>query len=322
MPGHRALKIAAAIVAIAAVSVAVVAARRHVPIPLGPVASPAPAGDSTFSFQTGGVTRTYDLHVPAGVPGGSPVPLLIQLHGGGGDASGMERLTGFDSIADREGFVVASPNGIDKSWNDGRQEKADGVDDVAFISELIDRVEAQAPIDPARVYVTGMSNGAIMSGRLACELSDRIAAVAQVAGTASVETAAACRPGRPVPILEIHGTADPLVPYGGGTVVPQIGGGRGQVVGVDDWAAFWVANDSIAPDPTTTAIGSDTTVRTWRGSTPQSDVVFFRVDGAGHTWPGGRQYLPRFIIGSTTGSFDASETIWQFLSAHRLALGA
>ena len=184
------------------------------------------------------------------------------------------------------------------------------------MNALIDQVSGQVGIDPDRVYVTGMSNGAIMSGRIACQMSDRIAAVAQVAGTVAVDIAPTCEPGRPVPILEIHGTDDPLVPYDGGTVAAMLGG-RGDVIGVDAWASFWVANDSAAEQPETT-LGTDTTIRTWKGATPASDVVFYRVDGAGHTWPDGMQYLPKLIIGPTTHTFDASEVIWAFLSAHRL----
>jgi polyhydroxybutyrate depolymerase len=232
----------------------------------------------------------------------------------------MDRLTHFFDVADREGFAVAAPDGVGHSWNDGRTETASSsrqADDIGFLRALIDRIASQASIDPSRIYVVGMSNGAIMTGRVACDMSDRIAAVAQVAGTASVTVAADCRPGRAVPVLEIHGTADPLVPYGGGTVA-EVLGGRGDVVSVDSWAQFWATNDSAAPDTSVRSIGTDTTVRTWHGSTAQSDVVFYRVDGAGHTWPSGPQYLPKAIIGATSDSFDASVTIWQFLSSHRL----
>ena len=312
-----------ALAATALIAVIAVAGCGRGPTALGSASpSPAPAGTTSYSFDHDGLTRTYNLHVPAGLDRTQPVPLLIELHGGGGDGAHMDKVAGFYSVADRGAFVVAAPNGIDKGWNDGRGDRgrdSSSADDVGFISEMMDRIEAQVDIDPARVYVTGMSNGAIMTGRLACELSDRIAAIGQVAGTAAVEIAAGCHPSRPVPVLEIHGTADPLVPYAGGSVVPQQGDGRGQVVGVDAWAAFWVANDAAGQGPATTSIGSDTTVRTWHGPTPRSDVVFYRVAGAGHTWPGGDQNLPQLIVGSTTRSFDATDTIWRFLSGHSLA---
>jgi polyhydroxybutyrate depolymerase len=320
----RVLAAALVVVLLAGLAVTGIAvARRLAPPPAGP-AGTTTAGTWSYWFDFDGTRRTYVLHVPAGLDAAVPVPLLIELHGGGGTGDRIDRLTGFYAIADREKFVVVAPSGTGRAWNDGRiagrAEKGGATreaDDVGFISALIDRIESQTSIDPQRVYVTGMSNGAIMSGRLACRLADRIAAVAQVAGTAAPEVARDCDPGRPVPIMEIHGTADPLVPYGGGTVATRLGG-RGDVVSVDDWAAGWVARNGDDATPQVTSVAADTTVRTWHGATPRSDVVFYRVSGAGHTWPGGMQYLPRRIIGSTSGGFDASEVIWAFLSAHRL----
>jgi polyhydroxybutyrate depolymerase len=253
-----------------------------------------------------GVTRSYVLHVPASLDRTKAVPLLIELHGGGGSGETIDGTTGFFAIADREGFVVAAPSATGTNWNDGRvfiSNETGGVDDVGFLDAMTDRVETQLDIDPARVYVVGFSNGAIMTGRLACQLSDRFSAFAQVSGTAAVLVASTCRPGRAVPIMEIHGTADTTVPYQGGTVAPQLGG-RGQVVGVDDWASFWVANNSASPQPQTSTVGA-VTIRTWQGSSPQSDVVFCRIEGGGHTWP------------AAMGALGASEAIWRFLSAHR-----
>jgi polyhydroxybutyrate depolymerase len=299
-----------------------IARRNLAPLPPTPVpGATARAGTTTYSIVVGGVNRTYNLHVPPSAAAThAPMPLLIELHGGGGNASGMEKLTGFFGIADREGFVVAAPNALGRSWVDGRValDTAANTDDIAFLSAMIDQIATQAAIDPTRIYATGMSNGAMMTGRLACQLSDRIAAFAQVSGTAAVETAQTCRPGRAVPVLEIHGTADPLVPYEGGTVLARLQDGRGKVVGVDDWASFWAANNQASLRPGITTQGTDTTIRIWQGESPASDVVFYRVEGAGHTWPGGSQYLPKIVIGSTTATFDASQVIWEFLSAHHL----
>jgi polyhydroxybutyrate depolymerase len=312
-----------AAVLVVAILAAVVIGHVHRPTPLGAgLESPAPSGTTTYSFAHDGQTRVYNLHVPPSLDRAVAVPLVVELHGGGGSGDNIDGLTGFYALADRTGFVVAAPSGLGKSWNDGRLEtsaSSGGADDVGFLSEMIDRIAGQVAIDRGRVYVAGISNGAIMAGRLACELPDRFAAVAQVAGTASVQIAARCNPGRPIPILEIHGTADPLVPYSGGTVAAQFKGGRGQVVGVDQWASYWVANNADIPEAQVSSLGSDTTVRAWRGNSPQSDVIFYRVDGAGHTWPGGKQYLPKLLIGTTTRSFDATTTIWQFFAGHRSA---
>ncbi len=281
-------------------------------------------GTATFTLTFEGRVRNYELHVPATL-NGAPAPLLIQLHGGGGNGQRINGLTRFAELGDRQGFVTVAPSGVDKGWNDGRSDLAttavdEQVDDVGFIAAVIDQVASVFPIDRTRVYAVGISNGAMMTGRLACELSDRLAGVAMVAGTAAADAASWCHPSRPVPMLQIHGTEDPIVPYRGGTV-KALGTQRGKVLGVDALAELWRSLDGATSAPTSTTMGPDVTVRGWGGPTPQSDLVFYRVEGAGHTWPGGMQYLPQFVIGSTTNTFDATTTIWQFLSTHRLNTG-
>jgi polyhydroxybutyrate depolymerase len=255
-----------------------------------------------------GLTRPYLLHVPEGIAATRRVPLLIQLHGGGGTTDGMERLTGFSAIAAREGFVVASPEGVGGYWNDGRN--PDSVaDDVGFLDRLVEVLVTTLPIDPDRVHVVGISNGAMMAGRLACELPERFAAIAQVAGAYGAEALASCAPGRPMPVLQIHGSADPIVPYGGGVVF----GGRGDAASVDSWAAFWVAQNAAA-GPETVALADDVSLRAWSGTSPRSVIAFLRVEEGGHTWPGSAANLPPILVGRTS-PFPASEVIWSFLSA-------
>jgi polyhydroxybutyrate depolymerase len=255
-----------------------------------------------------GRSRHYLLYVPAGITTTRRVPLLIQLHGGGGTTEGMERLTGFSAIAARAGFVVATPEGFGGYWNDGRN--PDSVeDDVGFLNRLAEILVTTLPIDPDRVTVVGISNGAMMAGRLACEAAGRFAAIAQVAGTYGAAELAACAPGRAMPVLEIHGTADPIVPYDGGAVH----GDRGEVASVDSWAAFWVEQDA-AVGPQTHALTNDVSLRVWSGASPRSQIAFLRIEGGGHTWPGSAFNLPPFIVGRTS-SFPASEFIWGFLSA-------
>jgi polyhydroxybutyrate depolymerase len=275
----------------------------------------AGAGDHRVTLDVGGRRRDYVLHVPAGLPEG-PRPLVLELHGGGGTAANIERLTSLQAETDARGWLVARPDGVDRQWNDGRPEVRAGIDDVAFLSAVIDDVATRTVLDPARVYATGISNGALMSGRLACELADRIAAVGQVAGTQGVELAATCRPSRPVSVLVISGTADPLVPYAGGPIGPVLGidGARGTVLGAEAYVAAWVGRDR-AGQPATAGLAPDTTVSRYRGASG-SEVLFYRVDGAGHTWPGGRQYLPAALVGSTTRTFSASGVIVDFFAAH------
>jgi polyhydroxybutyrate depolymerase len=191
-----------------------------------------------------GLKRSFLLHVPAQHRG--PLPLVIVLHGGGGTARGMKTLTRgkFDELADREGFVVAYPDGVGKHWNDGRPPGEDEatrehVDDVAFLKAMIEAIGREVTIDPKRVFATGISNGGMMSHRLACDLSAQIAAIAPVVGALSPLLSEHCRPSRPVPVLAVNGTADPLVPYGGGQVhfgSKQLGEALSAPATVERWA--------------------------------------------------------------------------------------
>jgi len=284
-----------------------------------------PAGIHSVALTHRGGERPYRLHIP---PGGPPVrrPLVLQLHGRGGGGPWFDRIVGFSALVQTGGFVLAVPEAIDGVWNDGRfgaGGRHGAPDDVGYLTALVDDATTRTPIDPRLVYVFGMSNGAAMAGRLACQRTDRFAAVAQVAGTAAHVVAVDCRPTRPVPILQIHGAVDRLAPYEGGRRRGLVAralllgrGAAGPSIGVDAWARFWVAANGAAAEPAVTRIPPDTTVRTWRGPTPMSDVVFYRIDGAGHTWPGGRPELPRLIFGHTSRTIDAARVIWDFFATH------
>jgi len=270
-----------------------------------------------------GRNRPYLLQVPRTMAAGR-LPLLLELHGRGIDAAQFDRLTGFGSLADELGLVVAMPSAVAEVWNDGRSHSpkwAREPDDVGYLAAVMDDVCARSAIDSARIYVVGMSNGAVMAGRLACTLSERIAAVAQIAGTAGIATVATTRPSRPVAVLNIHGTADKFAPYVGG-IAEGLGAGTvlrraaGPMVGIDDWAAFWVAANGARDDLGATELPPDTTIRTWRGASSESDVVFYRVEDGGHTWPGSRIALPAFMFGRTSRTFDATKVAWEFLAGH------
>ena len=270
-----------------------------------------------------GRNRPYLLQVPRTMAAG-PLPLLLELHGRGIDAVQFDRLTGFGSLADELGFVLAMPSAVAEMWNDGRSHSpkwAREPDDVGYLTAVIDDVCARSTIDSGRIYVVGMSNGAVMAGRLACELSERVAAVAQIAGTAGVATAAASRPSRPVAVLNIHGTADKFAPYVGG-IAAALGARTvlrravGPMVGIDDWAEFWVAANGALDDLVVSELPPDITIRTWRGASNESDVVFYRVEDGGHTWPGSRIALPAFMFGRTSRTFDATKVAWEFLADH------
>ena len=292
--------------------------RGDVPDPMS-----LPAGSRTVSLRHKGRERPYLLHVPPGALV-APVPLLLELHGRGIDPVSFDRWTGFRQLADRAGFVVALPSAVGEIWNDGRYPELvrDGPRDVAYLVAVIEDACTRLPIDVYRIYLVGMSNGATMAARLACEQAERIAAFAQVAGTAGVGVAADRRPACSVPILQIHGTRDDAAPYDGGNrrglrAHLMIRNAAGPSVGVDEWAHFWVEANDAHVDPRIETLPPDTTVRRWRGTSAASDVVFYRVEGGGHTWPGNRQPLPRLLFGRTSHAFDAAKVIWDFLAAHR-----
>jgi polyhydroxybutyrate depolymerase len=264
------------------------------------------------------LTRTYQLHVPAGASG-KTLPLVVALNGRGGTGAEFSKYSRFDAVADREGFIIVYPDGYQKSWADGRGgTPADqaNVNDVAFISSLIDRVEKQFKIDPARVYATGMSNGAHMSQRLACELSNRIVAVGVVAATMGQNLEMSCKPGKPVSVLLIHGTTDPLSPYAGGTE----SAGRGVVISAEAAVTKWVGLNACGLQPTIAALpdttNDGTRVNRWvyGGCSSGSEVVFYQIEDGGHTWPNAPQYLPESLVGKTSRDLDASAVIWSFFS--------
>jgi len=193
------------------------------------------AGEKTgalkiFELEAGGYKRVYRVYAPLNLEKTKKYPLLVLLHGGGGTGKGVPRLTrgGFEKLADRNGAILAYPEAVDKNWNDYRADKSrksqrENIDDVAFLTAMADEISLKYPVDPARVYASGISNGSMMSYTLACRASDRFAAIAPVAGAMPENLAAACSPSRPVPVLIISGTKDKLVHWEGGYVTGPFG---------------------------------------------------------------------------------------------------
>lgn len=287
------------------------------------LATPALGRTYQETLQSGGLARTYMVYTAGSYDGKRAVPLVLVLHGGGGKSVNMNKLTHFNDVADKEGFIIAYPDGISKSWADGRDTRAGtkGVDDVGFLSGVIDAVSAKWKIDAARVYVTGISNGGFMTQRLACELSDKIAAAASVASTISKKIADQRVPTRPVPMLFIFGDKDPLVPIGGGEV--KIGAG-GQILPLKEAVQKWVDQDGCISAPMITDMpnlvedGTYVTRTMYSPCDGKAEVVLYLIQGGGHTWPGGLQYLPPLVIGKTNRDIDASKVIWEFFKQHSL----
>ena len=285
-------------------------------------------GTSLHTVQSGSRERVYALHVPPKLPADRPVPLVLMFHGGGSTPDYAERDSGFSALADREQFLVAYPAAYQKSWNDGRAVQSiaaqrEGVDDVAFVAAVIDDIARHHHIDPKSIYATGISNGGIFSHYLGARLASRIAAIAPVAGGIAELFADQFAPAAPVAVLLIHGTDDPLVPYAGGAVTVLWPWQRGRVLGVDASAGRWV-----------TAIGANASPRllhaldklpdddcrverrVYDGGKAGTEVAVYRLVGAGHTWPDGKQYLPSALIGTVCREFNGAAEIWNFFRHH------
>jgi polyhydroxybutyrate depolymerase len=245
------------------------------------------------------------------------VPLVVMLHGGFGTGEQAERSYHWDAEADGGHFLVAYPDGLNRAWNAGTccgEPQRVNTDDVGFITTMVGAIEQEIPIDRARVYVTGMSNGAMMALRLGCQ-TDTFAATAPVAGTLLTD----CSQARPTSVLQIHGTADDRVPYNGGPGKAFALNGNPRVDGpsVEAVNATWRSIDGCGPPAASTA-GSVTTQTA--GCADGRTVELISVAGAGHQWPGGAPspLLEQFGIPAPSTALDATDTIWQFFAqSHR-----
>lgn len=271
-------------------------------------------GSLSLTVQSGGRTRTSLLHVPEKYDPTLGTMLVLNFHGFTSAGWQQALLTRMSQHSDQRGFIVAYPEGVAASWNAGDccgTAWTDSVDDVKFVRDLLDRIEDEYCIDPRRIYATGMSNGGFLSHRLACEVSDRIAAVAPVAGVLGIAPEK-CAPTRPVPVLHFHGTADPLVPYQGGTpLIPQLGAG---IVfrSVADTLAYWRSHDGCSAFDKTFYQQGDTTCVEWPDCAQGAQAAVCTIEGGGHTWPGG---VP-IPAGKTSTDIDATATMLDFFAAH------
>jgi polyhydroxybutyrate depolymerase len=298
------------LLALAAIAFAVYSAGTYVFSLHGPFDDLGqPAGTESKTLEFGGRTRTYLVHPPKGYEGKLPLPLVLVLHGAIQGAANVERMSGMSAEADKENFLAVYPNGTSESglaptWNAGAccgYAQMNKVDDAGFLRALIDRLEHDYPIDPKRVFATGISNGGMMSYRLACEMADRIAAIAPVEGAQDVE----CRPSGPVSILIFHGTADFLVPYNGGKTPFQLGSKRSDS-SVPSTVSFWMKQDRC----TTTPERQESTqlrIDTYTGCKDGTGVTLYTIMGGRHMWPG--TVLSR-------NNIPATDIIWSFFAAH------
>lgn len=284
--------------------------------PLGP-------GDHLRTLEHDGRTRTYLVHIPPRYEFRRPTPLVFALHGGGSNAETMLQFCGLNEKADEEVFLVAYPNGTGRvaqmlTWNGGNccaYAMRNKVDDVGFIRSILDDLAGVASVDPRRVFATGMSNGGVMCYRLASELSDRIAAIAAVAGTMG---AATCHPARPVPVMHFHGTNDAYLPFHGGKGLRRLT--QTHFYSVPHSISAWARANDCPQVPIVTGVatkfddGTSVQRQTYGPGKDGAEVVLFVIHGGGHTWPGRQTRIP--LLGPSTRNISANELMWEFFQRH------
>lgn len=311
---------------IAAMTCGAVACRtQQASAPLPTIATPVVStqgGDQYFSLTTAdGRVRTYMVHLPRGYDPKNTYPVMVVLHGGGGNSQNIADMSQMSPVADANGFIVVYPEGATRehglglpTWNAGTccaYAAQANIDDVGFIRHVVAQVSATYQADRARIFVAGMSNGAMMAQRLACEAADLFAGAASVAGALQIPT---CTPARPIPILLIHGTADESVPYNGGT-------GHTTVTrdyafpAVEQLLRDWAARNGCSGQPATTVVpplvDDGITIDDIAYQTCAAPVALYRINGGAHAWPGGRPGA-RQEAARPTQAFNASEAIWNF----------
>ncbi len=270
-----------------------------------------------FSDQTNGSVissgeeRRYLLHVPESYDPSTPVPLVISLHGFAQWPAHQSQLTGWTELADESGFIVVHPGGLDfpKRWQTGLQDSGPSPD-VIFISDLITQLEMDYAIDPNRIYVNGLSNGGGMSALLACELSDRVAAMGGVAGAYSFSWED-CPSAQPIPAILFHGTDDPIVPYQGGVA----GDGRFNLPSLPSWVEGLAQHNGCESPPLEVPTVGEVSGIRFGNCREDAEVIFYTINGGGHSWPGGG-YLPKWLVGHTTQDMDATQVMWEFFQSH------
>ena len=289
-------------------------------------------GDHSLSLKVGDLNRRYIIHVPQRYDSSKPTPVVLMFHGGGGVARAAMKETHWTDKADQAGFLAVFPEGTapdptkpgnfrtnPQTWNDGSGRFHAGeknVDDAAFTKALLDDLSARFHVDRRRIYVTGFSNGSSLTYRLGVELADRIAAIAPVASS-GLRLKEPLELKRPVPMITIQGTADPRNPLEGGDVKnfdfvdrrPPI------KVSVERWAKML----GCPPEPQVLRDQDGVKAVRYGPGRDNAEVIFYIIEGMGHTWPGGESLLPESLVGKTTDKLKANDVIWEFFQKHALS---
>ena len=301
----------------------------------GPGATTVAAGSTKLDITSGGDARWYHRNVPPAHNGTTPVPLVLDLHGYSEGADVHLMMSGLEKFGDGKGFVTLTPQGTGPV---PRWDTEKGSKDLAFLGDVLDAAESQLCIDTNRVYVTGLSNGAFMTSAVACFFSDRVAAVAPVAGA---RTITGCRPMRPVPVVAFHGTADQYVTFDGGlgeqalnlpapdgsgkklrdTLTPNALKARAGD-SIPEIMAAWAKRNGCRPGSSEQPVAADVTKVSYH-CPPAGETVLYRATGAGHTWPGSTfSQSIASLVGPTAMDISADEIMWDFFREHPMPVGA
>lgn len=284
------------------------------------------AGAAGFVTEAGGPAVRVRVYVPAGA-GEEPLPVVLNWHGLGSNGGQQALLSGYEDLADAEGFIAVHPTGASavgaagNSW-ELAQFDVPGRDDLAMVDDLIDRLVTEYCADSSRVYSTGLSNGGFFTALLVCERADRIAAAVSVAGVSHPE---GCRPSRPVPFVAFHGTADEVVPFDGGRsslegATPPAARGDFFDQSMPQEFAEFAADFGCLDQPDSVAVGDEVTRHDYVGCDGQVPLSFYEITDGGHTWPGSPLGpLLTAVLGRTTDEVDATSDGWDFLHQFSLA---
>jgi polyhydroxybutyrate depolymerase len=309
---------------------------------------PGQPHDAQVELQVNDHTRTFVVHLPQGYDSQQHYPVVILLHGLDQDAAEMARLTHFNEFADRDSIIAVYPNAANGRWNIGagqpqgyrrgpyrrpgvwgpgyppreprdRREGASRSPDIQFLNRMLDKLATRYSVDTRRIYATGLGEGGFMALRMGCSMADRFAAIAAVG--AAMPRTINCVPSRPVPVLLMNGTDDPIVHYDGG----RYKDGMLHLLSAEDSAKEWGRLNRCSEKPSESKLPSlqkgakDTKVYLFDGCHENAQVALYAVKEGGHTWPGGEQYMNEKEVGKTSHALDANETIWSFLVTRKIA---
>ncbi|MGD8752785.1 MAG: PHB depolymerase family esterase [Anaerolineales bacterium] len=292
------------------------------PTCLFPANGPAKPGLSTRVLYSNGIKRCYLLYIPVGYTASKPKPVVFALHGLAGNARGFLSMTGWNELAEREGFLVVYPHGssFPLRWNTSPAFRIEHIDDVQFIEDILIKLSEIANIDGARIYGNGFSQGATFTEMIACDLADRLAAVGMVEGYGDTDRLN-CDLARPLPLIALIGTADVL---GEPEDYPQwfydlmnLSPDPRYIEDLpfDVWRDLWIADNGCDPRSVDEKSSGEVHLVHYNQCAEGTEIQLYWLEGAGHTWPGGKNYA---LFEETSDAVDATEVIWAFFEAHSL----